>query len=57
MKTINYRVINKQGMELAGVYGDSECALATALSYYHCYSEEEDVKLMADRKTLIDFKE
>lgn len=55
---ISYRIINKQGSELASVLGSTAFALATALNYYHQYLEDgENVKLVADKKTLIDYKE
>ena len=57
MKRINYRIIDSQGLEVAGVIGNGVLALSEALHYYQCYSEEEDVKLMADKKILIDYLE
>jgi len=54
---INYRIIDKQGAEVAGVMGSGALALSQALIYYQQYSEEENVQLKADKKILIDYSE
>lgn len=58
-RRINELNINSKQLvaEGASVMGSCVTALSHALSYYYQYEEEEDVKLVADKKTLIDFKE
>ena len=54
---INYRIIDKQGAEVAGVIGKGIAALSTALHYYQQYIEEGEMQLKADKKILINYNE